>query len=158
MGAKLAIDGVVLIRTAGNYATPTWTELDLARDVQVAPTWDKADAFSRQSRAKAYAKTLVEIGFTASVKCSDSDNTYAAIMDAFADPTAVLDVLMLDGPSTSNGAEGFRFDAGIFGASQDQSISNVLYRDFDFSPSAFGTNPPSRAKVVSGAPAFTALS
>lgn len=158
MGAKLAIDAVLLIRTAGNYNTPTWTELDLARDVQADPTWDKADAFTRQSKVKAYAKTLLELGFTAAVKVDSSDNTYGTVLDAFYDSDTVLDVLMLDGPADTNGSDGYRFDAHVVKASQDQSIGNVLYRDFEFCPAAFATNAPKRALVANNAPVFTAIS
>lgn len=155
--AKTAIDAK-LYRNTGNYNTPTWTAIDSVRDVQFDPTWDAADAFTRGSRVKEYAKILAEIGFTAVVQCSDTDAGYLALMDAHASSSTVLDLLMLDGSSTSNGAQGVRFDAGIFGASQDQSIGNVLYRDFDFKPSALKTNAPKRAVVTNSVPVFTSFS
>lgn len=155
MSAKLAIESVVVLQIGGNYSTPTWVELDLARDVQVDPTWDAAEAFSRATSVKEYAKTMLELGFTLDVKSSDTDAAYAELMDAFASRDAVIDMMILDGPLTTNGAEGVRFDAGVFGASQDQSIGNVLYRSFDVKPSAFKTNDAKRAVVTNSAPVFT---
>lgn len=157
MGAKLAIDGTVNLRLAGSYGLPTWTELDLARDVQVSPAWDQGEAFSRQTSVKEYAKTMLELGFTLSVKCDPADAAYAAMMAAFASKTAITDMMILDGGATTNGAEGFRFDAAVFSASQDQSVGGVLYRDFEVKPSAFRENPPKSALVTNSVPVFTAI-
>lgn len=156
MSGKLAIDGK-LYRNTGSYNTPTWTEIDLVRDLTFNPTWDAAEGFTRGSRVKQYAKTLADVGYTASVKASDTDAGYIALMDAHASATAVVDLLMLDGANTSNGAQGVRFDAAVFAAGEDQSIGNLLYRDFDFKPSAFAANPPRRAVVTNSAPVFTAF-
>lgn len=154
MSGKLAIDAKLYYNT-GNYATPTWTEIDLVRDLQFNPTWDKAEAFTRGNRAKHYGKTLVEVGFTASVQVSDTDTGYKTLTTAHASSTAVVDMLMLDGADDSNGAEGVRFDAGVFAAGEDQSIGNVLYRDFDIAPSFNATNDTKRAVVTAGVPVFT---
>lgn len=152
---KLAIESVVLLRLAGNYNTPTWTELEIVRDVQVDPAWDQAEAFSRETDVKEYAKGLLELGFTIDVKSSDTDAGYIEMMDAFASKSAVIDMLILDGSQTTNGAEGVRFDAGVFGASQDQSIGGVLYRSFEVKPSAYRTNKAKRAVVTNSAPVFS---
>lgn len=154
---KMAIDAVLLWMSGGNYASPTWSEIDLAKDVQVQPAWDQAEAFSRATSAKEYAKGLLELGFTASVKCSGTDTGYAALMDAFTSKTGTIELLILDGSATTNGAEGVRFTAGVFGASQQQNIGDVLYREFDIKPSAYATNKPKWAEVTNSAPVFTAI-
>lgn len=152
---KLAIDGTVNLRLTGNYGTPTWTELDLAKDVQVTPAWDEAEAFSRQTSVKEYAKGLLGLEFTISVRCAVGDPGYDAMMDAFADRKGIVDMMILDGPKDVTGSEGFRFDAAVFSAGQDQSIGGVLYRDFGVKPSAFRQNKAKLAAVVNSALVFT---
>lgn len=154
---KMAIDAVLLWMSAGNYNTPTWSEIDLARDVQVQPAWDQAEAFSRATSVKEYAKGMLELGFTASVKCAGSDTGYAALMDAFTSKTGTIELLVLDASASTNGAEGVRFTASVFGASQQQSIGEVLYREFDIKPSAYAANKPKWAEVVNSSPVFTAI-
>lgn len=154
---KMAIDAVVLLRLAGNYNTPTFTELELARDVQITPAWDEAEAFSRETIMKEFAKGLLGLEFTMSVKCAVGDPAYDAMMDSFADRKGVIDMVILDGGQTTNGSEGFRFDAGVFSAGQNQEISGVQYRDFGVKPSAHRTNKAKLAMVVNNSPVFTAI-
>lgn len=154
---KMAIDAVIMWMSSGNYNTPTWSEIDLAKDVQVDPTWDQAEAFSRATSVKEYAKGLLELGFTISAKCSGTDTGYGALMDAFTSRTGTIDLLVLDAGSTTNGAEGVRLTAGVFGASQQQNIGDVLYREFEVKPSAHADNKPKWVEVVNNSPVFTAI-
>ena len=154
--SRLGIDSKVY-RNTGTYGSPTWTEITLVRDVQVNPSWNRADGSSRGSKVMAEAKTQLALAFTLSVKVSLTDAGYIALMDSFVDSDGTLDLMILNGGSTTNGVEGWRFDAGVFTASEDQSIGNVLYRDFEIGPSAHGTNESKRVVVATGAPGFASI-
>jgi len=154
---KMSIDAVVLLRLAGNYNTPTWTELELARDVTITPAWDESEAFSRETVLKEFAKGLLGLEFTFSVKSATGDPAYDAMMDSFADRKGVIDFCILDAGQTTNGAEGFRFDGGVFSAGNPQNIADVQYREFGVKPSAHRTNKAKLASVVNSAIVFTAI-
>lgn len=156
MSSRVAIDGKVY-RNTGSYGSPTWTEISLVRDVQVNPAWDRVDGSSRAGYVKADAKTQLALSFTLSVKVHLTDAGYIALMDSFVDPNGVIDLLILNGDNATNGVEGWRADFGVFTASEDQSIGNVLYRDFEVGPSAHATNVPKRVTVSGGAPVFASI-
>lgn len=151
--SRLGIDAKVYRNTA-TYGTPTWTEINLVRDVQVTPNWNRSDSSSRASKVMSEVKTQLQLAFTLSVKVSLTDAGYTALMDSFVSSTGVLDLLILNGTTTTNGVEGWRFDAGVFTASEDQSIGGTLYRDFEVAPSGHGTNASKRVTVTGGAPVF----
>lgn len=156
MSTRLGIDGKVY-RNTGTYGTPTWTEITLVKDVQVSPTWSKADSSSRASKVMSDVKAQLALAFTISVKVSLTDAGYIALMDSFVDPDGVIDMLVLNGDTATNGVEGWRFDAGVFGASEDQSIGAALYRDFDIGPSGHAVNVSKRVTVAAGAPVFASI-
>jgi hypothetical protein len=154
MAAKLGIDSK-LYRNTGNYNTPTWTAIDAVRDLAINGQWDMTDAPSRASRIKSMAKTILDVSLTTSVKASDTDAGYIALWDASISGTANIDILVLNGSNSTNGARGFRFDALVNGPGEDQAIQNALYDDFTLVPDAFGVNPPKSCVVSGGSPAFT---
>lgn len=154
---KLGIGAKWYYRSTGNYASPTWSEISLANALELGNQWDTVDAPDRSTRVKGYAKTMLDIGFTASVKKKDNSNALTAILDAFNSPTANMDVLVLDGPKDVNNSRGYRFDAIITKASEDQGTGVAIYVDTEFKPDGFSDNPPSSALVTSGSPVFTAL-
>lgn len=153
MSSRLGIDSKVY-RNTGTYGSPTWTEISLVRDVQVNPSWGRADSSSRASKVMSEVKTQLTVAFTLSVKVSLTDTGYIALMDSFVDSDGVLDLMIINGTNTTNGVEGWRFDAGVFTASEDQSIGNTLYRDFEVGPSGHATNAPKRVVVSGGAATF----
>lgn len=157
MSSRLGIDSKVY-RNTGTYGSPTWVAIDLVRDVQVNPSWNRSDGSSRASKVMAEAKTQLALALTLSVKVSLTDTGYIALMDSFVDPDGVIDLMILNGGNTTNGVEGWRADFGVFTASEDQSIGNVLYRDFEIAPSAFATNATKRVVVSGGAATFADIS
>jgi hypothetical protein len=156
MSMKLGIDSK-LYRNTGNYNTPTWTSIDAVRDFTQNVAYDTVEAPSRESRVKSMAKTLVDISGSGSVKVSDTDAGYIALWDALISSTTELDILVLNGDSTTNGARGFRYDAIVTQGNEDQAITNALYMDFEVHPSAFATNAMKSAVVAAGAPVFTSI-
>lgn len=154
--SRLGIDSKVY-RNTSTYGTPTWTEIDLVRDVQVNPSWGRSDSSTRASKVTSEVKTLLTLAFTLSVKVSLTDAGYIALMDSFVDSDNTIDLMILNGTNTTNGVEGWRFDAGVFSGSEDQSIGNTLYRDFEVGPSGHGTNPAKRVTVASGAAVFATV-
>lgn len=149
---KLGINAKVYYRSAGSHASPTFTAIGLFSDVAVNPTWDEGDASSRASRIKKAAKTQLGLEVTARLKKKPLDAAYEAVMNALVSDD-VLDILILDGDSETVGNRGWRFDAQVFSANEDQAMANVLYEDIVLKP-ACTENEPKAVKVGAG-PALT---
>lgn len=154
---KLGIRAKLYYRSGGNFASPTWTEISKFRDVTVNATWDTVDAPDRASRVKSMAKTLLDIGVTGSMKMADADATVNAVIDALLSPTSNMDVMVLNGSESTNGARGFRYESVVTSASEDQGIGNAIYADVTFMPDAFSANKFQSVLVTAGSPAFTNL-
>jgi hypothetical protein len=138
--------GCKMYRNTGSYGTPTWTEIGHVRDVSAGAPWDLVDASIRAARVKVYAATQVDFAISAVVRKNDADAGYQALRAA-ADEGTALDLLVLDGAVTNEGARGFRahFIPSLTG--QDQAIGAVVYDTFDLKPSYSVDGNPKYAVV-----------
>ncbi len=140
-------------RNTGTWGAPVWNEVTRISDLSVKPTWDKGDAGTRASRVKKSAKTMLGLTITGKIQVSDSDTHYQNFWDA-AHTDGTMDLLILNGPMTTNGVRGYRAEWQCFDASEDQAMGNVLYMDFELEP-APTDNEPKKVKVTGGAPQYT---
>lgn len=143
-------------RNTGTYGTPTWTEVDIIRDVADAgQKWDFADASSRASRAKLFGKTLIDVSGTLSARADPADAGYQAIFTASV-TTTPIDVMILDGDIATEGVKGKRLHAG-FSMGQDQSIGNIIYTEFEYKPMYHSDGVPKYVEMgASSTPTYTA--
>jgi hypothetical protein len=139
-------------RNTGNYGTPVWVAIDYIRDANVGKGWDFTDASIRGTRVKLYAPTQVDFALTATARCDDLDAGYLAL-DALTVNGATADFLVLDGALTVEGTRGVRADFHVSDAGQDQSIGNVLYKQFELKPGVSANFP--MAIVVGASSAIT---
>lgn len=145
---QLGIDGAVY-RNAGSYMTPTWTEIDLVRNVTPAVKWDRGDSSSRATKAKLQAKTQVAISGTIECRADPADAGYQALFDASQeDSTGALDLMILDADITTEGARGVRGFMNLDFA-QNQGVGDVIYTTFEYDPAWNVGGYP--ASVVMGA-------
>ncbi|WP_020473383.1 hypothetical protein [Zavarzinella formosa] len=131
-GVKPAVKAKVYLNT-DEYDDPTWVDMDIIRDVNTGKPWDLGDASTRASRVKLYAPTQQDWALTATARCDNADTNYKALTGASVS-AAMLDLLILDGPITSEGTEGYRAWLHVSETGQDQTIGNNLYKNFDFKP------------------------
>lgn len=151
---KLGVTSKIYLNT-GTYGTPVWDELTCVSDLAVNAAWDEADGSSRASRVKQASKTLMALEITGRAKVSDTGTDFIAIWEAIHSDTP-LDLMILNGGSTSNGVRGYRGDFNVFSGSEDQAMANELFLDFVLKP-ATSDNPTKYAVVASGAPVFTTI-
>lgn len=145
-------------RNTGTYGSPTWTAVNLTKDGNVSAPWDMVEAGARETKAKLYGKTRIDIQIGLTVRADDLDAGYNALADAAMSQTTVMDMLILDGPITVEGARGFRAHFLVNESSQPQEIDGIIYDSFDLKPAWSSEGYPS--KVVMGAsssPTFTAF-
>lgn len=146
--AKIGLNAKLYWRSAGSYASPTWTEATLISDLTVNPTWDEADASARESRIKQTVKTLLALEINGRLKTKPLDATWEAFMNAMLSD-GTLDLLVLTGDKAVEGNRGWRADFQVFSGSQDQSMANALYEDLVLKPSV-ETNAVLAVKVAAG--------
>lgn len=147
-GVKVGIKGA-LMRNTGTYGSPTWAAVALVRDVTPVRAWDTADASARESRAKLYAKTMIEVGATAVVRADDVNTGYQALYDASNSPSSVVDLLIIDGPLTTEGSAGVRAEFLVSETGAPQEAGGVIYATFDLKPAWTSNGYPSSVDVGS---------
>lgn len=145
-------------RNTGTYGSPTWTAADLIRDVQPAFPWDMVDASARSTRAKLFGKTQIDLSIQLVVRADDLDVAYQAFVTAAFSPTSNIDMLILDGPITAEGARGVRANFIFSISGQPQGAGDIVYSTFDIKPTYSTDGVPSSVVMGSAsAPTFTAF-
>jgi hypothetical protein len=142
----------------GSYGTPVWAAADCVADAQPAFPWDFGDASSRATRAKLYGKTQIDLSCQLVCRADDADATYQDFVDAAFDDETALDMLILDGAITDEGARGVRAHYLFSLSSQPQGRGDLVYSTFDIKPS-YSTEgaPKSVVMGAASAPTFTAI-
>lgn len=146
-----------LYRNTGSYGSPVWASLDLVSDLSAKGNWDMAEGTTRSSRGKVYGKTLLDIEVSGKVREDLTDAGYLLLARQLNSDTA-LDMLVLDGPSTTTGQRGFRAWWHVSADEQDQGLGVVVFDAFTLKP-AIPTdgNYPQSVEVVASAPVYTAI-
>lgn len=140
----------------GSDVSPTWSEVPQISDLVRGLAWDTAEVNSRETAIKMAAKTLGDLAVTGKLKFVTSDPNIATIMDAAYSPDTIIDIMVLNGPSTTTGCYGSRFQCQVTDCSEDQGLQNAIYEDLKFMPTP-STISPYSVKVVGGAPVMTAI-
>jgi hypothetical protein len=144
-----------LYYNSASYGSPTWVEVDNIADCTLNFVWDEGAADDRSDAAHRMVKTQFSLDVTGTVKKKIDYAPYEYLAD-LAISRGVGDFLALDGPRTSLGSRGFRFDSQLFSATEDQGlavgaiVSAIVLKPTD-SPD---DNPVKDAKVGAG-PALT---
>lgn len=143
---------------SGTYESPTWVAANLVRDAQPSLPWDFADASSRQTRAKLYGKTQVDLAVQLVCRADDADTIFQEFVDAAVSPTEVLDMLILDGPLTAEGARGFRAHWLFSLSGAPQGAGDNIYNTFDLKPGYSSEGVPQAVVMgASSTPTFAAF-
>lgn len=121
-------------RNTGTYGSPSWTAQNLVKDVHLAMPWDMVEAGSRETKAKLFMKTRTDITPQVVMRADDADAGYLAFRAAANSPTAVLDLLILDGLISVEGVHGVRAEFIVNLATQPQEIDGSIYDTFDLKP------------------------
>lgn len=154
--AKIGILAVAYLNT-NSYATPTWLAITSISDWKVGAKWDEGDASTRLSRLKLALKTQLGLEISGKLRSANSgDASYSTILAALV-TDAQLDMMILNGPSATNGVSGFRADFQVFDGSEDQGLSAVVFDEVTLRPSPNTDGNYNSVLVASSAPVFTAI-
>jgi hypothetical protein len=145
------------VRTSGNFASPTWTELTDIGDFTQNANWNKATVELRSSPAAMGLKTTIDISvsFKMLARPAGGSAAYNTIIAALG-TRDVVDVMALQGSNTTNGARGWRYEGQVFSGTEDQGTQAAIMPEMEVSPT-ITNNAPQSVVVTSGAPVFTTL-
>jgi hypothetical protein len=148
----------ILALNGGTSNTPVWNIVTAVRDVQIPDgEFAEIDASGKDAAIDLAEPGLMKISLEAKVRTNESDTNGFIALETAALARSSLDILILSGITTSNGARGFRFDAKIFKFfGEDQNIDQILWRPIRLKP-CVPTNTPKSVVVANSAPVFTSL-
>lgn len=150
---KLGRDSKFYRNTSGNYNAPTWAEVDEISDLNLGRGWEEFDASTRGTPVGAMIKVKLNLEATGKIRVDDSDADYVAIYDAANSKDQVLDVMILNGPLSTNGVRGVRMDCQVMSLNEDQGLGTVLFDEFTLKPNNLSNNPK-LVVVAGGVPTF----
>ena len=145
-----------LYRNSGSYASPTWVEVENIIDLNFPHNFERLEAFTRGSGGVMEAEPgAMNLAFTFKIRSDESDTDFTALETAY-EGRSLIDFMILDGSSSTNGSRGYRYEGKIFSFGEDQALGNILYRDVSVEP-CISSNAKKSVVVTSGAPVFTTL-
>ena len=145
-----------LYRNSATFGTPTWAECENVKDVAINIPFDKLEGTARGVALKQYEPGLGDLSITGKFRTNEDDTDFVAFETAHL-AKSLIDLMVLDGGSTTTGSRGYRVECKIFNFSEDQAHGNILYRDFEAAP-CITTNAQQTVVVTAGAPVFTTFS
>jgi len=123
----------------GTYGSPTWTEIDLARDVTIGETIPKVNVTTRRTArdgwvANDYGLKENNISFDVLIPAAGESNTaYDALLAASRARTPV-DILHVEGGQIStDGLDATRSVCGVFGGDKGEPLQDASTRSFELS-------------------------
>lgn len=128
-----------LYRNDGTWASPSWLECEHVQDLSLPVTPDFPEASSRASAWKTYLAGMLDSPVTFSMIEDEDDVDYAALRAAATGRTTI-ELLILNGDSTTAGNEGLRADFHV-GFTRDETLPNTVIANFDLRP-ALTDNAP----------------
>ena len=123
----------------GSYVAPTWTELDLSRDVTMMDSTDKIEATTRRTARNGYKANvpgLRELGwkFEMLVPAAGETSTAFDAIEAARKAGTSVDILHVEGGIISvDDLDATRAVCGVFGGEKGEPINNVSTRSYELS-------------------------
>lgn len=136
VSVQLGYESSLYINT-GTYASPTWTEITLARDVTTPDNVNRIDVTTKQSARNGYIAEdygLATAGFSFDMlvpAAGESDAAYTAIETARKARTPV-DVLAVEGGVIStDGLTARRIICAVFGGEKGDPLQDATTRSYE---------------------------
>lgn len=117
-----------LYYNAGTTDTPTWTEVERARDVAISDFGvNQVEANSRESKWEAYVNGLIKLGMTFTYLHSRGTDTVRDALLGMVTGRTAKEFAVMDGDITLDGAQGVRayFNMEKFAPTQDLEGAQV---------------------------------
>jgi hypothetical protein len=140
------IDGFAYRNSAAlgaGYATPTWNEVGNIKDLEYSLTWESFETSVRREKGvKSYEPTMADLEITFMLRvpelaaaASNPDFDDLAVFVAAMATRGVIDMLVLNGSSTTVGARGFRGFFKVHDFSESQANADGIFKKITLKPS-----------------------
>lgn len=147
-----------MYRNSGSFASPVWEEQTLVRDVTPSGGYDFVEASDRSTPLKLYAKTQIDAPIQVVMRADVTDSEYLLWLVAAQSRKNTLDLLILNGTRTQNGASGWRGPFLVSLTGEPQEIGGVIYSTFELRATRdTDGNVVLAADVTGGAPVYNAI-
>lgn len=121
-------------RNTGTYASPTWSEITLIKDLTLNLSKDKADVTTRSSGGwKEFVDGLKDGSVEFSHLWDTADAHFTAMRTAFTANTSI-EVLVLDGGSAVVGSQGLRATMMVESFTRNETLGEALMVDVTLAP------------------------
>ncbi len=138
VSVELGYESSLYVNT-GTFASPTWAEIGLARDVTSNQSVNKIDVTTRSTARLGFIANdygLRNLGWSFELlvpAAGETDSAYDALIDAQNDRTSV-DLLEVEGGLISvDGLKATRAISGVFGGDKGQPLQDASTRSFETS-------------------------
>lgn len=160
MGTEIqrGYEATLYVRTAGTYASPTWSEIDLARDVTDLRDHEDIDVTTRGSARRGYKASMAGttpagFEFEALVPAAGETNAaFSALLTALK-ANAIVDILHVEGGDLdTDDLTAERIQCCLTGGGKGEPLSGAATQSFSakFTPNS-NTNAPETGTTADGA-------
>lgn len=140
MGFRLGKD-CKLYRNSGSYASPSWEEVDIARDVTLNLESGEADVTTRGSAGwRENVPVLRDASVDMQMVWDPGSDHFEAFRDAFLNGTGI-ECLVLDGDVATSGSQGLRATMMVSSFSRSEALEEASLVDVSIKPMR-SDNPP----------------
>lgn len=130
-----------LYHNTGTYATPTWDEVPIVRDLELNLEKGQADITTRAGAGWIQRiGTLKDGSIEFGIVWESGDADFEAFRDAFLDNT-LIDVAAMDGAIATSGNQGLRAEMECLSFSRSEPVAGAVEASVNVSP-GFSTNAP----------------
>lgn len=139
----------ILYRNTGTYATPTWDDVPIVRDLSLNLDKGKSDVTTRGGQGwRQKLSTLKDGVVEFEIVWETGDADFEAYRDSFLNDT-LIDCAVMDGDIEDADQQGLRAEFETFSFSRQEPIDGAVTASVTIEP-GFSTNAPSWL-VVAGA-------
>lgn len=127
-------------RNDGTWASPSWLELENARDLSLAYDADFPEVSSRASKHKKYLQGMIDSPIEMDFVYDQSDADCVALLDAALNDTNI-EIAIMDGDIAVAGAEGLRAEWKV-GFNRAEPLTEGMTITFALRIAADSSNAP----------------
>jgi hypothetical protein len=150
---RLGIDGKLYYASTDVWDAEVYTAIDRISDLEETVGWNTAPAGDRGMGVDTFAKTTGTLEYTFKCRVDDSDAGYLALRASFLLRDTPINLMILNGAKTSNGATGFRGYFHVTAMAMPQGMQDVDYVNGKLVVAPFNSATPLKSVLVTaGAP------
>ncbi len=147
MGTKLGMDAKLYLNS-GTYESPTWDEIDHAKDVTLNLDKGEDDVTTRASGGWEEAVgTLKSASIDFDVLWDMADANVEKLWEAFLNNTAI-EFAVMDGDIATVGSRGIRATMNVFKFTRNENLKEAITASVTIKPTA-AEHPPAEMEITS---------